>query len=192
MKESDCSAVSEEAHDLFENGDFKKSFHLYLLLAEKGFIQCQKFIAWMYLEGIGVEKSRANAYQWYRRPAIAGDFESQFLIAKLYAEDGDIENSTKWYQSSASLGYAPAQYRLGCYYESGHGVARDIDRSLGLFEAAAEQGHLYAKKAYAVRLMKGRKGWFRSVSGLIIYVTLPFILIKVAIGSGFDDESLRI
>lgn len=114
-----------------------------------------------------------------------------FFLARLYADDKEIEKSVKWYSSSASLNYPPSQYRLGCYYESGHGVALDKKKAFDLFELSANEGHIFAKKAYAVRLMKGRKGIFGFFKGLWIYVAIFFITIKV-MSDDPDSERLRI
>ncbi len=67
-----------------------------------------------------------------REAADAGDAKALFEVASRYAEGrGGLRHgeAAKWYEKSAELGFAPAQYRIGNFYEKGIGVdARSRER----------------------------------------------------------------
>jgi TPR repeat protein len=45
-----------------------------------------------------------------------------------------------YYLEAAELGFAPAQWKLGCLYENGQGVPQDYSLAFKWFSAAAEDG----------------------------------------------------
>jgi localization factor PodJL len=65
--------------------------------------------------------------------AAGGDSKALFEIGARYAEGrgtkADLGEAAKWYEKSAELGFAPAQYRIGNLFEKGNGVERDIAKA---------------------------------------------------------------
>ena len=61
-------------------------------------------------------------------------------------------------RSRPRLGFAPAQYRIGNFYEKGLGVARDIAKSRSWYQKAAEQGNASAMHNLAVLYAMGADG----------------------------------
>lgn len=70
----------------------------------------------------------------------------------------DMAEAARWYERSAELGFAPAQYRIGNMYEKGLGVTRDIARSQAWYEQAAVQGNASAMHNLAVLHAMGADG----------------------------------
>ncbi|RUY60217.1 peptidoglycan-binding protein, partial [Mesorhizobium sp. M7A.F.Ca.CA.001.05.1.1] len=60
-----------------------------------------------------------------RDAAASGDAKALFEIGSRYAESRgvkeDMAAAAKWYEKSAELGFAPAEYRIGNFYEKGIG-----------------------------------------------------------------------
>ena len=56
----------------------------------------------------------------------------------------------KWFEKSASLGYAQAQCNLGACYYNGNGVAKNHTEAEKWFKLAAAQGNETAKKNLSV------------------------------------------
>ena len=58
-----------------------------------------------------------------REAAEAGDSKAIFEIGSRYADGrgvkSDMKQAAEWYEKSAELGFAPAQYRIGNLYEKG-------------------------------------------------------------------------
>ncbi|WP_299947436.1 hypothetical protein [uncultured Microbulbifer sp.] len=61
-------------------------------------------------------------------------------------------------KEAAELGYPPALYTLGVYYDAGDMVGRDAMKASSLFKAAAEKGHPRAKLSYGLDLFYGSNG----------------------------------
>ena len=61
-------------------------------------------------------------------------------------------------RSRPSSGFAPAQYRIGNFYEKGIGVARDIAKAKTWYQMAAEQGNASAMHNLAVLFAMGADG----------------------------------
>lgn len=99
-----------------------------------------------------------------REAAVAGDPKALFVIGNRLmgdgpgAPDGDMEGAAKWYEMSAELGYAPAQYRIGNAYEKGLGVERDAATAKDWYQLAAEQGNVSAMHNLAVLYATGIDG----------------------------------
>jgi localization factor PodJL len=90
-----------------------------------------------------------------REAAAMGNADAQFVIASRYlnGENGVAQDHAKaayWYGKAAAAGNAPAQYRLGTFYERGVGVARDMKAALGWYERAAALGNVKAMHNAAV------------------------------------------
>ena len=76
--------------------------------------------------GIAIEVPAEAGPLPLREAAGAGDAKALFEVASRYAEGrgmaSDMAQAAKWYEKSAELGFAPAQYRIGNLYEKGIGV----------------------------------------------------------------------
>ena len=69
-----------------------------------------------------------------------------------------MKKAAEWYEKSAELGFAPAQYRTGNLYEKGLGVARDVTKAKTWYQLAAAQGNASAMHNLAVLLAMGADG----------------------------------
>ena len=102
--------------------------------------------------GQGVaEKDAAEAAEWYRRAAEAGDATGACNLGYLYETGEGVEQSwdkaVSCYRQAAELGQARGQYLLGWCYEHGKGVAASTKRARELYEASARQDYKHAVEA---------------------------------------------
>ena len=108
-----------------------------------GNIQAQKFIAYMYDFGQGVESNPSEAIRWYRLPAQAGDPFAQSNLALLLWEK-EPEETIRFYTLAAQQGFPFTQETLGDIY-SGHlslskNKYRDDILAIEWYEKAAKKG----------------------------------------------------
>jgi len=95
-------------------------------------------------------------------------------VAMRYAEGHGVpQNNAEaalWLDRAAKKGLAPAQFRLGGFYEKGVGVKKDLVTARDLYLAAAEKGNGKAMHNLAVLYAEGINGsadyrsaahWFR-------------------------------
>lgn len=85
-----------------------------------------------------------------RAAALKGDVDAQFELGSdyLYGEDGlerDPVQAMEWFRRAAEQGHAWAQESLGRAYQSGEGVAIDLERAVQWWRLAADQGNTSAE-----------------------------------------------
>jgi uncharacterized protein len=105
-------------------------------------------------------KDAVEAAKWYRKAALAGNIEAQFLLAKLIAKSPKglpvkPEDGVRLLQSAADKGYAPAQNELGLRYQKGAGVTLSSVEAGKWFQKAADQKHVPAQVNLGLLLVKG-------------------------------------
>lgn len=98
-----------------------------------------------------------------REAAAAGDAKAIFLIGDYYSRaaagvEPDLATALQWYESAADKGYAPAQHRVGSFYEKAYGTERDLQTAKVWYERAAEQGNAAAMHNLAVLYANGVEG----------------------------------
>ncbi|MCD8053923.1 MAG: sel1 repeat family protein [Lachnospiraceae bacterium] len=104
-------------------------------------------------------KEEDSALLW-EEAARMGDPGAMFICAKM-CEDGkfcpqDYEKALYWYEKSADLGNASAQFNLGNnYFRGKNGVSRDYEKVAFWFEKSAEQGEKLAQYSLGLCYAKG-------------------------------------
>ncbi|RHZ48428.1 hypothetical protein Glove_551g20 [Diversispora epigaea] len=98
---------------------------LYNIKKEDGTIS----LAYLYLDGLGVDKDRKKAFQIYYSLAVKGSLIALNLVAHCYGYGHGVEKNAekafKLFKKSAEKGMLLAQSNLGVYYENGIGIKRD-------------------------------------------------------------------
>ena len=117
--------IAQEGHRAYERGDYDEARRLFRIAADQGDPRAQSWLGFMYEEGLGVEKSDAEAYRWYRKAAGQGDARAKRKL-----------------QSSVEK-----LRELGIKYEFGHGVEQNTLKARYFYELAASQGDTYSQDA---------------------------------------------
>ena len=75
-------------------------------LPNKNFAPAQFTLAWMYFNGIGVEKDEEKAFEWYEKSAKLNYIPAQLALAEMYSNgigvEKDEEKASEWYEKSGS------------------------------------------------------------------------------------------
>ena len=123
----------------------------YRKAAEEGLANAQNNLAWMYVNGRGVERNYGQAIEWIRKAAEQGLARAQNNLGWMYTTGRGVERNyrqaAEWSRKAAAQGNAQAQYRLGTMYANGRGVERDYEQAVMWFRKAAAQGNSYAEEA---------------------------------------------
>ncbi len=101
-------------------------------------------LAIYYLEGTGIERDEAKAFDLFSEAAQLDHAEAQSNLALLY-ESGrgvlpDVEKALFWLQKSAEGNYAPAQRVLAGKFLFGNGLDQDNEKGLYWLKKSADQG----------------------------------------------------
>jgi len=107
----------------------------------------------------GVEKNKAEAFQWYQKAAEQGYSDAQFTLAKMYFEGDDVEfDSSKafeWFHKAADQDHSKAQYYLSGMYEKGIGVEINKVNAIKWLQKAADQNYSEAQYHLGIMYAKG-------------------------------------
>jgi len=131
------------------------AFEWFLKAAEQGYGIAQYHVSQCYAIGRGTEYSIKDEYRWLKKAAEAGNPLAQFKLGKFSTEEillkeifGDSDDSKSqlqkkinWLVAAAVQGYAPAQIKLGNYYQHGYDFKKDYKKAFEWYLKAAEQGH---------------------------------------------------
>lgn len=116
-----------------------------------------------------------------REAAASGDAKALYIVGDYFTggvpgqSGNDLSKALSWYEKSAELGYAPAQYRVGSFYEKGMSGSRDLEAAKTWYQMAAEQGNVAAMHNLAVLFANGVDGapdmvsatrWFQKAAEL--------------------------
>jgi uncharacterized protein len=105
-------------------------------------------------------KDSVEAAKWYRKAALSGNMEAQYLLSKLIAKGTpglpvEASDGIKLLQSAADKGYAPAQNELGLRYQKGTGVTANPGEAVKWYRKASDQNHVPAHVNLGLLLVKG-------------------------------------
>lgn len=112
-----------------------------------------------------------------RKAALGGNPAAAYVVAIRFADGRgvlqDDEAAAYWLERASKAGLAPAQFRLGGFYERGIGVTKNLAVARDLYLSAAQKGNGNAMHNLAVLYAEGvdgqpdygkAAGWFRKAA----------------------------
>ena len=179
----------KRAAGLVTEGTYEAAAKIYRSLASAGYPSAQLMLGWMLETGRGVGQDLPGARSWYKMVADTGSPEGLFYLGALELRHHRYQQAVESLERAASQHYMPALYLLGLMYDMGDGVSVDHQKAYRFYEQAAAMGHLFAERAIAVGMIKGRQGLLQRPKG--IYLLLKAVLTAFHLGLR-DPESDRL
>ena len=147
------SNSKEDAQAVYDKGDYKQAYELWLSEATRGDAEAQFNIAVMYSRGEGIAQDNAKAIEWYTHSAEQGHAPAQYNLGAAYL-DGQIVKGNEalaasWWLKAAQQGFVQAQFNIGSLYCRGIGVAQDTEQCKYWYGKAADNGDEHARKMLA-------------------------------------------
>lgn len=125
------------------------------LAAEQNHPAAQRNLGYMYLGGLGIEKSNEKGVYWYEKAATRGNASAQNELGCMYAQGKvaaqSFQRAAKLYQLAVDQNYLPAIPHLARAYLQGRGVKQSFSKALELYQKAADRG--CAESKYNLALM---------------------------------------
>jgi len=147
------AAGQMDARKVYDAGDYKSAFDIWLAMANQGDPIAQNALGDMYRQGRGAKRDYGKARAWYTKSANQSNADAQFNLGRLYrtGKGGKkhLPLAAGWFTKSAEQGHAKAQYNLAVMYENGWGVKKDLTTASRWYKASAEQGNQLAKTRLA-------------------------------------------
>ena len=161
-------------------------------IAASGVSEADLLLGWMYQSGYGVPQDLKEAEAHYLRAASSGLPLGMFYLGWFYATGGDLARSVEWFTRSSESGSPAATYHLGRMHLVGLGVEESREAAVKCFEAAAKQGHLYARRNIIHEMLKGRRGISLIPVGLFKALQLLFAFARMMVKDPESELLLRI
>lgn len=112
--------------------------------AEAGDFGASNTLGKLYFEGLGVPQDTQMALNWLERAALSGAPDMLYDLASVLetTQDADaLRQAHDLYERSAAAGHIPSAVNLGVMYQSGSGVAPDLERAKALYETGLATAH---------------------------------------------------
>jgi TPR repeat protein len=121
----------------------------------------QYYLASLYEQGRGVEKSHENAIQYLKLAAANGNPGAEFDLGVLYSDGhrglpADKAQACQLFVKAADGGHIRAMHNAAYCYQSGTGVAKDLNAAVKYYTQAAEAGS--ARSQYNLAMAYGELG----------------------------------
>jgi TPR repeat protein len=177
LKECEVKAEKGDANSLYALGgyyfkgeiiegkivarDAKKAVALMTAAAEKGNMDAQEKLCFIYSRNIWVSQDWGLAVKWGKLAAAQGHVLATFELADMYSKGhggskADYEELVGFFGKAARSGEVGAPFGLAKLYAEGVGVSEDQAKAFYWFKLAAERGHHLAKTEVANRYYEGK------------------------------------
>ncbi len=137
-----AAAALNALQKYLKRGDYRSAFPLVRVMAEKGYLQYQTYLAQMYANGRGTRTDLKEAANWYRVAAKRGSREAQSQLGRMYFQGSGVpqsfETARKWLDLSADDG--ESALLLGKMYADGLGAEKDYAKAIEYFKRADAAG----------------------------------------------------
>ena len=77
------------------------------------------------------------------------------LVGAGHGEKSNLDDALKWLEKSASLGFVPAQFKLGLTYFHGEAGFKDYAQAFSWWQKAASSGHIEAQYYLGLSYARG-------------------------------------
>lgn len=105
-----------EGDTLYEKGELKKAFEIFLRAATNGDTSSMIRVASMYTCGEGIQCDYDKAIEWELKAAENGDVSALFNLGVTYRIKGDIRQSKSWFEKALQAGDPSAAMELAELY----------------------------------------------------------------------------
>jgi TPR repeat protein len=129
--------------------------------ADQGVDAVYAQLAWIYFEGLVVEKNESAAFKWFSKAAELNDPQSKYMLGYCL-QNGigtpkNLKSSVEWFEKSADAGYLPAKETLGSiFFFGGDGVAVDFARAYKWYSQIVEGSSPYVQYLVGHMLDEGK------------------------------------
>ena len=143
------AADFETGWEAFQNKDYATAMSEWKPLANKGNLEAQFWVGFLYERGMGVAEDRAAAISWYVTSAAREYAPSQRNLALLEAGKGNHKKALKLLTQASENGDHIASWKLAGNYRGtlqGWGVKKNLGEARYYEKLAAEQGNPGAQR----------------------------------------------
>ena len=140
--------------------DFFKAFEYFKLASEQGNDKAMTDLGVCLIQGEGCKADFKKAKTWFEIAARKENAKAMCYLAYFLADPQfgfivDFRKAQSLLLRSATLGFPPAQERIGLgYWKAEYGYPKDLDRAADYLQQAADQGEVSSMLALAQVLLE--------------------------------------
>jgi TPR repeat protein len=161
-KNTPARSLFADAKNLYNQGrgvrEYSRGFALLKEAAQKGFLQADEWLGFVYHCGVGTRRNLRLAFKHYKIAADAGHPNAEYHVGVFYDQGvgvkKDRDSALVWIRRAASHGSASATYWLGWFYLN-MSDPKSKRRGFRLVLSAAERGEPQAQHAIAICYEEG-------------------------------------
>lgn len=141
----------------------------------------QYWVALMYEDGAGLDKSHEKAIQFLQLAAQNGNYPAQYDLASLYNEGKgglakDQARACELFEKAADQGHVKAMHNAGYCYQLGTGGVKDEGKAISYYTKAAEAGS--TRSEHSLGILYGRSGQLEKA----------YFWLRIADSSGYAES----
>jgi TPR repeat protein len=150
------------------------------------------------LDAISPKKAIAACFK--AKTLFSGEARFRYQLGRAYEASKEPDIARRWYGEAAERGHAPAQARLGRFYEDGDGVPQDDGEAARWFRKAAEQGdpaaqtklgNMYAGGRGVDEDIRAAMTWFRRAADQGFAPAQYTLAVALEDGEGVDKDEAQ-
>ena len=127
-------ADQAEGNAAFVRKDYVKALEILKPYAERGDVQAQLKVGFMYFYGEGIGRDYGKAASWLIKAGEQGNPIAQTMLTRMYQNGWgvtrDLNKAILWCRKAAEEGYADAQATMGKYYSEGIGCIQSTSAAV--------------------------------------------------------------
>ncbi len=155
--------------------DHAEAIRLYMPCADKGDMDAQNTIGFMYLMGKGVPKNHELALKLLKSSAESGCAKAAYRLGYMYDtgqgdSDQDLDQAVEWYRRGADLGDPEAQYQLAGILSMKDSKYYNVTMSNAYLTKAADQNQIEASHQLGLMYAFGSNGVRRNAGNAKKYL----------------------
>ena len=178
----------EDARRLMDANRPSEALQIYEALAREGDPNCQVFVGWMFYSGHGTKTDKELGLEWFGKAAVLGSAAGAFYCGRHAAKVGKYEEALRYFHQAAAKQYSPALFWLGLCHTRGYGVEKSEEKAVGYYKRAAAGGNLFARRALAVMMIKGKFGPLQIPLGLVLFPAYVVAAIVDGATKGYTER----
>ncbi len=132
------AANFSQGKDFFDQALYSQAFDEFKPLADKGARDSQYYVAYLYLNGLGIGKDEQKGLKYLRQSADQNYEKAQTLLGYMYSEGillpKDKKKALDLYNTAAENGDDDALLNLGVMYYTGDTVEKDVEKAISYLE----------------------------------------------------------
>jgi hypothetical protein len=132
------------------------------------------------------------AKYWYEQAKQRGFVEAGHNLGRILYDEHEYESAFAEFLAGAITGFPPSMYRLATMYRNGEGAGKDNAEYERWLSASARGGHVFAKRDLMTLYITHNISIRRIISAIMIFVSLPFDLIRLKTMKNDNEIEKRI